>query len=412
MRASDVIPSFDVDQIRNQFPALDQSVGGERLVYLDNAATTQKPEAVISTVADYYRSFNANVHRGVHTLSQQATDAYEKSRSAVKEFVHAREAREIVFTKGTTDAINLVANGLSDSLKEGDEILLTEMEHHSNIVPWQLTARKTNAVVKFVRVLPNGELDLDHFDELLSERTKIIAVAHTSNSLGTINPIKRIVASSRQVGALVLVDGAQAVQHGKVDLQDLGCDFFCFSSHKMYGPTGVGVLYGKEDILEKLPPYQGGGDMIKTVSTSGVTFAELPYKFEAGTPNIAGVIGLAAAISFLTGVGLKEIESHERNLLRSSTNSLKQIGGVRIVGEADAKAGVVSFLIGNTHPYDVGTILNQQGIAVRTGHHCTMPLMTKLKIPGTVRASFGLYNTEDDIDKLVKGVAIASRILS
>ena len=404
---------LEMDTIRRDFPALHQSIGDSPLVYLDNAATTQKPQSVIDAISDYYQRDNANVHRGVHTLSQRATDAHEGTRDIARRFLGAQSNEEIVYTSGTTGAINLIAQCFAEyALGPGDEILLTEMEHHSNIVPWQLAAARTGSTVRFASVTERGELDMDDFSRLLSDKTKVVSFVHTSNSLGTVNPAEAIIQAARRVGAATVVDGAQAVQHGPVNVRDLDCDFFCLSAHKIYGPTGFGILYGKTDWLERLPPYQGGGDMIDTVSLSGSTFASPPYKFEAGTPNIAGSIGFGAALKYVSDLGIDAIADHEHSLVKSATEKLLEIDGVRIVGEARNKASVVSFLLGSTHPYDVGSILNQLGVAVRTGHHCTMPLMQKFNIPGTVRASFALYNTPAEVDRLVDAVKTAHRILN
>lgn len=389
---------------RQDFPILDQQVNGAPLVYLDNAATSQKPHVVIDALKDYYHRYNANVHRAVHALSDQATVAFEHARDRVREFVNAGSRNEIIFTRGTTESINLVANCYTGLLKPGDEILISHMEHHSNIVPWQMLAARTNAVLKACDVNSQGDIDLESFAELLSDKTKIVAIAHVSNALGTVNPLQQIIEQAHEAGAVVVVDGAQAVPHFDVDVSALDCDFYAFSGHKMYGPTGIGVLYGKEKLLDVLPPWQGGGEMIETVSINKSTYNTLPYKFEAGTPNIAGAIGLGAAIDYLTQLPRDEIKTSEDELLRLTLSQLKQIDGVRLVGEPEKRISVVSFLVDGSHPHDVGTLLDQQGIAVRTGHHCAMPLMAQLGIPGTVRASFSLYNSPEDVDRLIAGV--------
>ncbi len=393
------------------FPILSRQVHGRRLVYLDNGATTQKPRAVIDAERAYYEFSNANIHRGVHWLSQHATDLYEQGRERVRSLLNAARLDEIVFTRGTTEAINLVAFSWGRSvLKEGDEILLTGMEHHSNIVPWQLLAQQTGAVVRVVPVTDSGELDLDAYRALLNARTKLVGVTHISNALGTINPISQMVELAHQVGALVLVDGAQAVAHQTVDVQKLGCDFYAFSGHKLYGPTGIGALYARHDILKDMPPWQGGGDMIRTVSFDGSTFADAPQRFEAGTPNIAGVVGLDAAIKYVQDIGLEAIAAYEQTLLDSATEQLTLLPGIQMLGTAANKAGILSFLVDGIHPHDLGTILDMEGVAIRAGHHCAMPLMTRFGIPGTARASLALYNTEDDIAALVVGLKKAQRM--
>lgn len=389
---------------RKDFPILDQQVNGAPLVYLDNAATSQKPHVVIDALKDYYHRYNANVHRAVHALSDQATVAFEHARDRVREFVNAGSRNEIIFTRGTTESINLVANCYTGFLKPGDEILISHMEHHSNIVPWQMLAARTNAVLKACDVNSQGDIDLESFAELLTDKTKIVAIGHVSNALGTVNPLQQIIEQAHEAGAVVVVDGAQAVPHFDVDVSALDCDFYAFSGHKMYGPTGIGVLYGKEKLLDILPPWQGGGEMIETVSINKSTYNTLPYKFEAGTPNIAGAIGLGAAIDYLVQLPRDEIKTSEDELLRLTLSQLKQIDGVRLVGEPEKRISVVSFLVDGSHPHDVGTLLDQQGIAVRTGHHCAMPLMAQLGIPGTVRASFSLYNSPEDVDRLIAGV--------
>jgi len=393
------------------FPILGRQIHGRRLVYLDNGATTQKPEAVIQAEARYYRESNANIHRGVHWLSQHSTDLYDRSRERVRGFLNARHAAEIVFTRGTTEAINLVAASWGrNQLKAGDEILLSGMEHHSNIVPWQLVAEQTGAVIRVVPVTDDGELDMRAFEGLLNERTRFVGVCHVSNALGTVNPVADIVRMAHAVGAVVLIDGAQAVAHQAVDVQALGCDFYAFSGHKLYGPTGIGALYGRKELLDAMPPWQGGGDMIHTVSFERSTYAETPQKFEAGTPNIAGTIALDAAIAYVQGVGLDYIARHEGELVRYATEILAQIPGLRFIGQARERAGIVSFVVEGIHPHDLGTILDMEGVAIRAGHHCAMPLMTRFGLPGTARASFALYNTKEDVDALAAGLRKARRL--
>lgn len=391
--------------IRDQFPILYQEVHGHPLIYFDNAATSQKPLKVINAISEYYLKDNSNIHRGTHYLSNQATDKYEKAREAVRCFINAKSTEEIILTKGTTESINLVASCLSRSLfKSDDEILISGLEHHANIVPWQIAAEQMGIVVKVIPVLDSGELDMDAFKSLLSQKTKLLSLSHISNALGTINPIIEMIALAKEKGALVLIDGAQSAPHMLVDVQALDCDFFCFSAHKIYGPTGIGILYGKKEILEKMPPYQSGGEMIKEVSFTGTTFNDLPYKFEAGTPNIAGGIGLLSAIEFMNEIGVENIAQHEAELIRYATKKLKDLAGIRIIGEAKEKAAVISFLIEGIHPSDVGSILDKLGIAVRTGHHCAQPIMERFNIPGTVRASFAVYNTEAEIDIFIEGI--------
>jgi len=410
--ASSMTSQPDIGTLRSQFPALQTEVHGKEVAYLDNAATAQKPLAVLERMEQYYRRENANVHRGVHTMSQVATDAYEGARSRMASFLGASDPREIIFTRGTTEAINLVANTFGLGFSSGDEILISEMEHHSNIVPWQLLSERTGARVRVVPVTDEGELDLEEFRIMLSERTKLVALVHVSNSLGTINPVRRIIADAHSMGVPVLLDGAQAVPHAKVDVKELDVDFYSLSSHKMFGPTGVGLLYGKAEHLEAMPPWQGGGDMIEQVDFAGTTFNEIPHKFEAGTPHIAGVIGMGAAADYMEDIGWEVIASREQDLLAYGTERLAAIDGLRIVGTAPQKAAVISFLLGNAHPYDVGTVLDRLGIAVRTGHHCTQPLMKRYGIPGTVRASFAFYNTREEIDRLAAGLERAASMLS
>lgn len=387
------------------FPILARQVRGQRLVYLDNGATTQKPRQVIEAESRFYSESNANIHRGVHWLSQHATDLYEAGRKTVKRFLNASRDEEIIFTRGTTESINLVAQSWGRAnLTAGDEILVTAMEHHSNIVPWQLLCEQTGAVLKVIPMNERGELLMDDYEQLLGPRTRLVCVAHVSNALGTINPIGDIVRLAHSAGALVLVDGAQAVAHQPVDVQALGCDFYAFSAHKLYGPTGVGVLYGRHELLQAMPPWQGGGDMILTVSFEGSTYADVPQRFEAGTPNIAGVVGMAAAIDYVQSIGLDRIAAHENQLLDLATEQLSDLPGVRFIGTAKRKAGIISFVIDGIHPHDLGTILDMEGVAIRAGHHCAMPIMTQFGISGTARASLALYNTADDISALTRAV--------
>ncbi|MFA5520407.1 MAG: cysteine desulfurase [Castellaniella sp.] len=401
----------DLSDRRADFPILDERVHGRRLVYLDNGATTQKPMAVIQAEMDFYARENANIHRGVHLLSQRATDRYDAAREAVREFLNAARNEEIVFTSGTTQAINLVAWswGMAN-LGKGDEILLSTLEHHSNIVPWQLVARQTGAVIRVIPVLDNGELDQEAYQSLLGPRTRLVGLVHISNALGTINPVREMIAQAHAVGARVLLDGAQAVAHTPVDVQALGADFYAFSAHKLYGPTGMGVLYGRHELLDAMPPWVGGGDMIHTVSFEESTYAPVPQRFEAGTPNIAGVVGLHAAIRYVQAVGLDRIAAHEHELLEQGTVALLALPGVRIIGEAANKAAIISFVVDGIHPHDLGTILDTEGVAIRAGHHCAMPLMTRFGIPGTARASFALYNTAQDVRDLVAAVAKAQEL--
>lgn len=404
--------NYPVERIRADFPILKRQVNGQPLIYLDNGASTQKPQQVIDAIATYYTDINSNIHRGVHHLSQVATDAYEASRKKIQQFIGAKHDHEIIFTSGTTGGINLVAHSVGRGfVKAGDEILITEMEHHSNIVPWQLLCEERGAVLKVVPMDERGVLDMEAFAKLLSDKTRLVSVTYVSNSLGTMNPVRDIIRLAHDAGVPVLLDAAQVVQHHPIDVQELDVDFLVFSGHKMYGPTGVGVLYGKEKWLDAMPPYQGGGDMIKQVSFEGTTFNDLPFKFEAGTPNIAAGICLGNAVDYIQDIGIKQIEAYETALLQYLTEQLQQIPGMRIIGTAPEKSGVVSFLIGEVHPYDVGVILDKLGIAVRTGHHCTQPVMDKLGIPGTVRASIGLYNTKEDVDGLMAGLERAANML-
>jgi cysteine desulfurase/selenocysteine lyase len=396
---------FDVERVRADFPILQQKVHGHPLVYLDNAATSQKPRAVIDAITRYYEGSNANVHRGVHFLSENATEEYEAARLTVQEFLNAAHSREIVFVRGTTEGINLVAQTFGRAqVQAGDEVLITAMEHHSNIVPWQILCDEKRARLRVASINDQGELLLDEFANLLGPRTKLAAVTHVSNALGTINPLKRMIEMAHSRNVPVLVDGAQAVPHMKVDVQDLDCDFYTFSGHKVYGPTGIGVLYGKATLLHAMPPYQSGGDMISSVTFEKTTYNQLPYKFEAGTPDIAGVIGLGAALQYVDGLGMENIGAHEHDLLVYATEAVSAIPGVRLIGTAKEKAGVLSFVIEDIHPHDIGTILDQQGVAIRTGHHCSQPVMERFGVPATARASFAVYNTRKEVDALVRGI--------
>ena len=402
---------YDVQKIREDFPILSLSVYNKPLIYLDNGATTQKPRQVVESITDEYYSVNANVHRGVHFLSQQATNLHEASRETVRKFINARSISEIVFTRGTTESINLVASTFADSqMKEGDEVIVSVMEHHSNIVSWQLQAARKGIVLKVIPMNDRGELLLDEYEKLFSTRTRLVSVAHVSNVLGTINPVKEMIATAHAHGVPVLIDGAQSIPHMPIDVQDLDADFYVFSGHKVYGPTGIGVLYGKETWLDKLPPYQGGGEMIKNVSFEHTTFNELPFKFEAGTPDYIGSTALAKALDYVSAIGMDKIAAYEHELTVYAMNRLKEIPGMRIFGEAEHKGGVISFLVGNIHHFDMGTLLDRLGIAVRTGHHCAEPLMHRMGIEGTVRASLGLYNTKEEIDALAAGIERVSRM--
>ena len=403
---------LNIGNIRAQFPALHQEVHGHPLVYLDNGATTQKPQVVIDAIQQYYAEQNSNIHRGVHYLSQLATDAYEASRTCIQKHLNAKHTHEIIFTRGITEAINLVAHGFRSLLNTGDEVIISAMEHHSNIVPWQMACDATDAKLQIIPMDENGVLKMDVFHALLSEKTKMVAISHISNALGTINQIKEMIDASHRVGAAILIDGAQAAPHISIDVQELDADFYCISGHKMYAPTGIGALYGKEEWLNKIPPYQGGGEMIATVSFEKTTYADLPHKFEAGTPNIAGGVAFKAAIDWLNEIGLENIAQHESKLLQYATERLSEIDGFKLIGNAPQKAGVISFMINDLHPYDIGMILDKLGIAVRTGHHCAQPVMDAFCIPGTVRASLAIYNTKDDVDRLVEGVKKAKSMLS
>ncbi len=398
-------PALDPEKIKADFPILHQQINGHPLVYLDNAASTQKPRAVIERLQTYYELENANVHRGVHTLSQRATDAYENGRETIRRFINAAETKEIIFVRGATEAINLVAHSFGRKyVKAGDQILVSALEHHSNIVPWQIMCEETGAQLRVIPMTSEGELDVQQLTHLMNDRTRLVAVGHVSNALGTINPIELIITEAHRQNIPVLVDGAQSVPHMPIDVQALGCDFFVFSGHKMYGPTGIGVLYGRADLLDAMPPYQGGGDMILSVSFAKTTYNTLPYKFEAGTPHIAGVAGLATAADYLSAIGLDRIAAHEKKLLAYASASLAQFEDIRIYGTAKHKAAVISFLLGDIHPHDIGTILDQEGVAIRTGHHCAQPIMDFFAIPATARASFGIYNTTQDVDRLISGL--------
>ncbi len=403
---------LDLQKIRADFPILSQKVNGKPLVYFDNGATSQKPQVVIDAISKYYQEINANIHRGVHTLSQLATDAYETSRGKIQQHINAKFAHEVLFTSGTTHGINLVANGFTSILKAGDEVLVSALEHHSNIVPWQMLCEKTGAILRVIPMDENGELILSEFDKLVSNKTKIVTVNHISNALGTVNPIEYMIDKAHEFGAAILIDGAQAVPHLKPNVQELDCDFYVFSGHKMCGPTGTGILYGKEAWLNKLPPYQGGGEMIKEVTFEKTTYAELPHKFEAGTPNIAGGIALGTAVDYMNEIGFENIQIQEKELLEYGTKRLLEIEGLKIYGTAKDKTSVISFNIEGIHPYDIGTIIDKLGIAVRTGHHCAQPIMDFFKIPGTIRASFAFYNTKEEIDIFVESVKRAQLMLS
>ena len=406
-----VTQTLDVHRIREDFPILHQNINDTRLIYLDNAATTQKPHQVINSISHFYEYDNSNVHRGVHALSERATKSYEQARTRIQQFIHAKESREIIFVRGTTEAINLVAQSYGHSqLKKDDEIIISAMEHHSNIVPWQLLCQQIGAKLRIIPINDAGELDLEQYKKLLNANTKFVAIVHLSNALGTINPIKEMIQLAHNHHVPVLVDGAQSISHIPVNVQDLDCDFFAFSGHKLYGPTGIGVLYGKAELLEKMPPYQSGGDMISKVSFDETLFNELPFKFEAGTPDIAGVIGLAAAIEYVQKIGLSNIANHEQQLLEYATQKALSIPGLQVIGTATHKASILSFIMKDIHPHDIGTILNYHGVAIRSGHHCAMPLMERLMVPATARASFGLYNTRDEIDQLITALTEVKKV--
>lgn len=405
--------ALDVELLRRDFPILRQQVHGKPLVYLDNAASTQKPQVVIDAISDYYQRYNANIHRGVHRLAEKATAVYEEVRDKVRAFLGAALSKEIIFTRGTTEAINLVASSYGRKfVRPGEEILITHMEHHSNIVPWQMLCEQVGAVLKVVPVTDAGELDMTAFASLLGKRTRMVAVTHVSNTMGTINPVKQIIAQAHTQDVPVLLDGAQAVQHMKVDVRDLDCDFYAFSGHKLYGPTGIGVLYGKEKWLEAMPPYQGGGDMIRTVSFEKTTYNALPYKFEAGTPHVAGVVGLGAALDYLQNIGLERIQVYEEDLLNYARERLATVVGLRFIGTPRHQAGALSFVMEDAHPHDIGTILDLEGVAIRTGHHCTQPLMERFGVPATARPAIGLYNTRSEIDALVAGLEKVKELMA
>ncbi len=399
------------ERIREEFPILDQKINGEDLIYLDNAASTQKPKAVINAIKDYYENDHSNVHRGVHTLSVRATEAYENARVKVTEFLNSPNNHQIIFTKGTTDSINLIATSITSLINENDEILITAMEHHSNIVPWQELCKRTGAVLKIIPINENGEILIDNYKDMVSAKTKLISVVHLSNTLGTINPIEDIIKIAKSHDVITVIDGAQAAGHLPIDVQKLDCDFYLFSGHKIFGPTGIGVLYGKEEILNRIDPYQYGGEMILKVTFEETTYNSLPHKFEAGTPNIAGAVGIGASIDFINSLDRDLCHEYEMSLHDYALNQLEQIDGIRIIGKSSHKSAIISFVIDGMHPHDIGTIINQKGIAVRTGHHCTMPLMDFYEIPGTVRASFSIYNNHSEIDKLIDAIKLAIKML-
>ncbi|MFM9836780.1 MAG: aminotransferase class V-fold PLP-dependent enzyme [Cyclobacteriaceae bacterium] len=406
-------PTIDIKKIREQFPVLHQQVNGKPLIYFDNAATNQKPTRVIKALTDYYEGYNANIHRGIHTLAEKATKAYEETRYSMQQFINAKHVEEIIFTRGVTESINLVASSYGRAfLKEGDEVIISGLEHHSNIVPWQMICEEKGSVLKVIPVTPVGEIDLDVYRKLLSPRTKVVAVNHASNSLGTINPAKEIIRLAHEVGSVVLIDGAQGAAHLEIDVKDLDCDFYCISSHKMYGPTGTGILYGKRELLEKMPPYMGGGEMIKDVTFAKTTYNDLPYKFEAGTPNIADVVALNEAIQFINELGKENIAAHENSLLAYAKEKLATLPKLRLIGTSKNKVSVQSFVVEGIHPFDIGQMLDARGIAVRTGHHCTQPLMESFGLEGTVRASFAVYNTKEEIDQLLEGLKRISKFLN
>ena len=408
-----IAPTFDVNEIRKSFPVLEREVNNQLLVYLDNAATSQKPQVVIDALNYYYSNYNANIHRGIHTLAEEATAAFEATRKSVQKFINAPSSEEIIFTRGTTEGINLVAYTWGrKNIHKGDEIIVSTMEHHSNIVPWQILCDEKKAVLKVIPINDDGELLMEEYKKLLSSKTKLVSIVHVSNALGTINPVKEIIEEAHKIGALVLVDGAQSSVHLDIDVQKMDCDFFAFSGHKVYGPTGVGALYGKRKILEEMPVFMGGGEMIKEVTFEKTTFNELPYKFEAGTPNIADTIALKVALDFITETKKNIIRNHENDLLKYATEQMSAIEGLRIIGTAKNKVSLISFVIKNIHPQDIGVLLDNQGIAVRTGHHCTEPLMKRFGIPGTVRASFAMYNTKEEVDRLVNAIKKAIKMLT
>tara|TARA_B100000965_G_C19581164_1_gene753600 strand:- start:99 stop:1319 length:1221 start_codon:yes stop_codon:yes gene_type:complete len=399
------VKSFNLVKIRDQFPILNKKINNHQLVYFDNAATTQKPKKVINAINEYYSEYNANIHRGIHTLAEKATNEYEKTRKSVSQFINSKSEKEIIFTRGTTEGINLIASSfVKNFLKKEDEIIISEMEHHSNIVPWQMICEENGIVLKTINVLENGEIDLDNFKELINDKTKFLSIVHTSNTLGTVNPIKQLIEICKKNNITTMVDGAQASAHSKINVQDLNCDFFVLSAHKMYGPTGVGIVYGKEEILEKMPPYMGGGEMIKEVNFQKTTYNELPYKFEAGTPNIGDVIGFNKALSFINDIGFDNISSYEKKLKDYASNSLNKIDGLKILGNSKNKIGIFSFTLKKVHYYDLGLLLDSKGIAIRTGHHCTQPLMDKFNLEGTARVSLAIYNSKEEIDYFVEKI--------
>ena len=399
------VKSFNLVNIRDQFPILNKKINNHQLVYFDNAATTQKPKKVINAINEYYSEYNANIHRGIHTLAEKATNEYEKTRKSVSQFINSKSEKEIIFTRGTTEGINLIASSfVKKFLTKEDEIIISEMEHHSNIVPWQMICEENGIVLKTINVLENGEIDLDNFKELINDKTKFLSIVHTSNTLGTVNPIKQIIEICKKNNITTMVDGAQASAHSKINVQDLNCDFFVLSAHKMYGPTGVGIVYGKEEILEKMPPYMGGGEMIKEVNFLKTTYNELPYKFEAGTPNIGDVIGFNKALNFISDIGFDNISSYEKKLKDYASNSLNKIDGLKIIGNSKNKIGIFSFTLKKVHYYDLGLLLDSKGIAIRTGHHCTQPLMDKFNLEGTARVSLAIYNTKEEIDYFVEKI--------
>jgi cysteine desulfurase/selenocysteine lyase len=413
IQSATLADKLDVYAIRRQFPILNREVKGKPLVYFDNAATSQKPQVVIDALTNYYTGYNANIHRGIHTLAEEATAAFERTRDAVKDLINASSREEIIFTRGTSESINLVAYTWGrQHIKAGDEIIISAIEHHSNIVPWQILCEEKNAVLKVIPVSDNGELIMEEYEKLLSPKTKLVSVGHASNALGTVNPVKFIIDAAHKAGAVVLIDGAQSAVHTKIDVQQMDCDFFAFSAHKLYGPTGVGVLYGKKHLLEAMPVFMGGGEMVKEVSFAKTTYADLPYKFEAGTPNIADTVAFSAAIDFVKATGLDKIAKHEHELLVYATEQLEQIPGLKIIGKAKEKTGLVSFVVDKIHPQDIGILLDNRGIAVRTGHHCAQPCMTRYGIPGTVRASFAMYSTKEEIDELITGLQKVIKMLS
>jgi cysteine desulfurase/selenocysteine lyase len=412
MSTQTIAKDLDVYAIRQQFPVLNRLVKGHPLVYFDNAATSQKPQVVLDALVDYYTNMNANVHRGIHTLAEEATAAFEATRDTVRQFINAGSREEVIFTRGTTEGINLVAYTWGrQNIGQGDEIIISEMEHHSNIVPWQILCEEKGAVLRMIPINREGELQMDEFKKLLSAKTKLVSIVHVSNALGTVNPVEEIIQLAHEAGALVLVDGAQSTVHLDIDVQAMDCDFFAFSSHKLYGPTGIGVLYGKKHILQAMPPFQGGGEMIKEVTLEKTTYADLPYKFEAGTPNIADTVAFKTAIDFVNAIGKDKVRDHEKALLAYATEQLEQIPGLRVIGKAVNKVSVLSFVVEKAHPQDIGILLDNRGIAVRTGHHCAQPLMTCFGIPGTIRASFAMYNTKEEVDELVTGLQKALKML-